>query len=176
MALDRTWYDTLVDDDGSGLTGSVWDKADVDALMDAVDSEIARVDGEVTQGLWTPVLNGSGGGTPIYNTSETAGAWVRQGDLFTLQGRITLTSKGSLSGQLYVSGIPHACHGGSYAVLHAGYNLGHVTGIYGISLFLGPGGALATLVMQGGSGTAVMDTTHIGNDFTIIFGGSYRTA
>jgi hypothetical protein len=44
MALDRTWYNTLVDDDGSGITGSVWDKADVDALMDAVDAEIARID------------------------------------------------------------------------------------------------------------------------------------
>jgi hypothetical protein len=42
MALDRTWYNTLVDDDGSGLTGSVWDKADVDALMDAVDAELAK--------------------------------------------------------------------------------------------------------------------------------------
>lgn len=43
MALDRTWYNTLVDDDGSGLTGSVWDKADVDSLMDAIDAEFARL-------------------------------------------------------------------------------------------------------------------------------------
>jgi hypothetical protein len=40
MALDRTWYNTLVDDDGSGLTGSVWDKADVDSLMDVIDAEL----------------------------------------------------------------------------------------------------------------------------------------
>jgi hypothetical protein len=44
MALDRTWYNALVDDNGDGLSGSVWDKADVDALMDAVDAEIARID------------------------------------------------------------------------------------------------------------------------------------
>lgn len=44
MALDRTWYNTLVNDDGSGMTGSVWDKEDVDALMDAIDAEIARLD------------------------------------------------------------------------------------------------------------------------------------
>ena len=43
MALDRTWYNTPVDDDGSGMTGTVWDKADVDALMDAVDAEIGRI-------------------------------------------------------------------------------------------------------------------------------------
>lgn len=41
MPLDRTWYDTLVEDDGTGLTGSIWDKDDVDALMDAVDAALA---------------------------------------------------------------------------------------------------------------------------------------
>jgi hypothetical protein len=41
MALDRTWYNTLVDDDGSGLTGSVWDKADVNQLMNAIDAQLA---------------------------------------------------------------------------------------------------------------------------------------
>ena len=38
MTLDRSWYSTLVDDSGSGLDGSIWDKASVDALMDAVDA------------------------------------------------------------------------------------------------------------------------------------------
>lgn len=38
MALDRTWYNTLVDDSGSGTDGTIWDKAAVDALMDAVDA------------------------------------------------------------------------------------------------------------------------------------------
>jgi hypothetical protein len=41
MALDRTWYNTLVDDDGTNTVGSVWDKTDVDALMDAVDAALA---------------------------------------------------------------------------------------------------------------------------------------
>lgn len=40
MALDRTWYNTLVDDDGSNTTGSLWEKADVDSLMDAVDAAL----------------------------------------------------------------------------------------------------------------------------------------
>jgi len=37
-SISRTWYDTLIDDDGSGTTGSIWDKADVDALLDAIDA------------------------------------------------------------------------------------------------------------------------------------------
>lgn len=39
--ISRTWYDTLQDDSGSGTDGSVWDKADVDALLDAIDALLA---------------------------------------------------------------------------------------------------------------------------------------
>jgi hypothetical protein len=41
--LDRTWYNTLVDDDGSGNIGTVWNKAAVDALLDSVDARLAGV-------------------------------------------------------------------------------------------------------------------------------------
>lgn len=37
MALDRTWYNTLVNDSGSGTNGSIIAKEDIDALMDAID-------------------------------------------------------------------------------------------------------------------------------------------
>lgn len=44
MALDRTWFNALIDDDGTGMTGSVWDKADIANLLNSVDSELARID------------------------------------------------------------------------------------------------------------------------------------
>ena len=49
--ISRTWYDTLVDDDGSGTTGSIWDKADVDSFLDAIDALLAasiQIDGSLT--------------------------------------------------------------------------------------------------------------------------------
>jgi len=49
MPLDRTWYNSLVDDDGSNTVGTVWGKDDVDALMDAVDASLPTL----WQG-WTP--------------------------------------------------------------------------------------------------------------------------
>jgi hypothetical protein len=60
MPLDRTWYNTLVDDDGSGLTGSVWDKADVNSLMTAIDAHpvcLATTSAQqtITPGVWTSV-------------------------------------------------------------------------------------------------------------------------
>ena len=47
MALDRTWYNSLVNDDGSGKTGTIWRKEDVGTLMSTVDLEIARLDGNM---------------------------------------------------------------------------------------------------------------------------------
>lgn len=47
MALDRSWYNSLVNDDGSGKTGTIWRKEDVGALMSAVDEEILRLDTEI---------------------------------------------------------------------------------------------------------------------------------
>jgi len=58
-SLDRTWYNTLVNDDGSGLTGSVWDKDDVNQLMNASDTAIAGTEpGWVS---YTPSLAASAG-------------------------------------------------------------------------------------------------------------------
>ena len=41
--LNRTWYNTLVDDDGSGTTGTVWNKTQVDGLLDSVDASLASL-------------------------------------------------------------------------------------------------------------------------------------
>jgi hypothetical protein len=100
MALDRTWYNTLVDDDGSGLTGSVWDKADVDSLMDAVDAEIARFDTHhycelysgnllaIAHAVWTTIQFSAAGsnnfgmwssGNPGYVTIPVAGIYLVTG-------------------------------------------------------------------------------------------------
>src|SRR4030095_11053924 len=105
MALDRTWYNTLVDDDGSGVVGSVWDKADVDSLMDAVDSEIARLDTKQTTGAWTPTFSASGGSSGnVYGASQ--GYWVRMGDWVSVTGYVALTAKGTMSGNLQIGGLP----------------------------------------------------------------------
>ena len=46
MALDRSWYNTLKNDSGTNKDGTLWRKEDVDALMDAIDAELARVDAQ----------------------------------------------------------------------------------------------------------------------------------
>jgi hypothetical protein len=63
MPLDRTWYGTLIDDDGSNTVGTIWNKAAVDALMDAVDAELVDTvpTALTTTGTvhnWAPGLHG----------------------------------------------------------------------------------------------------------------------
>jgi len=53
MALDRTWFNALVDDDGSNTVGTVWNKAQIDALLDSVDAALIS---ESRRTVWTPAL------------------------------------------------------------------------------------------------------------------------
>jgi hypothetical protein len=59
--INRTWYNTLVNDDGSGLTGSIWDKEDVNQLIIATDAAIAGVEPGWVD--YTLTLYAGGGGT-----------------------------------------------------------------------------------------------------------------
>jgi hypothetical protein len=81
MALSRTWYDTLVDaTPGVDGTGTLWDKADVDALMDAIDVEIARLDtADAAAAATTKVCEGRltlTSGTPVTTADVTAATSV----------------------------------------------------------------------------------------------------
>jgi len=53
MALDRTWFNALVDDDGSNTVGTVWNKAQIAALLDSVDAALIA---ESRRTVWTPAL------------------------------------------------------------------------------------------------------------------------
>src|SRR4026207_1435611 len=79
MALDRTWYNSLTDDDGSNLVGTLWNKAAVDSLMDAVDAEVLLYPklpastAPTTTGTQTAPATPSGTGAPVLHaTNATA--------------------------------------------------------------------------------------------------------
>jgi hypothetical protein len=174
MALDRTWYNTLVDDDGSGLTGSVWDKADVNQLMNATDAEFNRL---ISGNIWTPVLQ-SGGGTPIYTTQR--GHWAKSGQMVTVSCRITLSSKGSLAaGTLLIGGLPFpGTTWNAQAGLVAGYYAGLASPVTSIFGYIDVGVSYAALAYgapAGATSTAFLSTAMLGNTFDLIFGGCYRT-
>jgi hypothetical protein len=106
MALDRTWYNTLVDDDGSNTVGSVWDKGDVNALMNTIDSEFLKYS-LYAAGTWTPTLTGSAGASGVTYAART-GTYIQVGKLFVLFFNLALTNKGTISGLVQLGGLPFA--------------------------------------------------------------------
>jgi hypothetical protein len=126
MALDRTWYNSLIDDDGSGLTGSVWDKADVDALMDAVDAEIARLDTHPYCSVYSTVAQtlATGAHVPMTFNAElstpASGMWV-----ITDPTKITIPSSGLYLVQAGCTWAQNGAGARSFAALISGAPLGH---------------------------------------------------
>jgi hypothetical protein len=77
MAIDRTAYNLLVDDAGDGISGSVWDKSDVNDLIVAADAAdaaiVALIGGPITRisvpGVSITLVNGRNDNVVIGNTS-----------------------------------------------------------------------------------------------------------
>jgi hypothetical protein len=168
MAIDRTWWNNLVDDDGSGNVGTVWNKNTIKGLLDAID-------GMQGYGLWTPTLNGSGGGTPTY--ASRAGVYQRNNNSIILGGRLTLSSKGSLAGAVSIGGFPAAS---AAAAAQGGFVVGYVANLAVNVASLGgyiPNGStfaqLVSVAAAGGSSTGALDASQIGVNFDLIFGAVY---
>lgn len=69
--LSRSWYNSLVDDTGDGVSGTVWNKAQVDALMDAVDASLVNVVDRAGNPAATQVASFGDGDTLVGYPSAT---------------------------------------------------------------------------------------------------------
>lgn len=174
--LDRTWYNTLVDDDGSGLVGSVWDKADVDALMDAIDAEIVRIDGLMGGGIMYPSIGSGGGGVPTYALINGRSQRIANGMI--IGGKIVMTSKGSLAnGLLLLQGLPltsNATMRQGGVIISSWGSL--VLATSGLQTVVEAGAAFAYFVYTPAGGATsqfFLDASHIGDTFEFQFGGTY---
>lgn len=91
MALDRTWFNALVDDDGTNTVGTVWGKDDITNLLNSVDAEIARLDNSPRCSMY--LLNGNGQTIPsgtltviLFDAVDylVGGAWWSASDAGTI--------------------------------------------------------------------------------------------
>jgi hypothetical protein len=114
MALDRTWFNELVDDDGSNTVGSVWNKYQIQRLLDSVDTELAKL---IRTGAWTPILTGVGGGSG-QTYYQQSGTWHRAGTEVHAYAYVQIALKGTMSGDLALAGLPflHSPPTGAFAV------------------------------------------------------------
>jgi hypothetical protein len=89
MAINRAPFNALVDDDGSGASGSVWDKSKIASVI------LDPIDALLTEGGWTVQLTSTGGGAPLYVVQQ--GVFVKNGRQVFVNGRIVLSGVGSLA-------------------------------------------------------------------------------
>ena len=155
MAIDRTPWTALIDDDGFNLVGTVWNKDKIKTvILDPVDAAFVTP----TYGNWTPV-DESGAGLAF---ASAFGKWVLQGRLVHIWGNLGYpgTSNGL---QAKIGGLP-------YANL-----LGFTTGFY---LTYGGGHTLhmpnagASIVIMNPSSLALRLNSEMSGQ-SVVFAGSY---
>jgi hypothetical protein len=81
-------------------------------------------------GTWTPALAFDGVTTGItYN--DRGGAWTRQGNLLVAQGYINLSSKGSATGTVTITGFPFSAPATAFGSVTVNYQANMAAGVHG---------------------------------------------
>lgn len=126
------------------------------------------------EGTWTPVLNIAGATTGItYNATNTVGFYEKVGSRgYRVRGRITLTSKGALTGALTIAGYTGP-NPASAVLLKSGYWAGMAGIVDGVNGLVSAGGII-TLYNGGGVGMAALTDANITNTSDFFFEFNYH--
>src|SRR5262245_40868426 len=103
MPLSRAWLNSVVDDSGAGLDGTIWNKAEIGAFHDVIDAALAPLEAiplhasRHAAGGSDPVnvttLSGYPGGTSLFLRADGSFALPGSG---TVSGDIVMTTDGSI--------------------------------------------------------------------------------
>lgn len=131
-----TGYDDLIiasDEANSGTASTIQFRVDAAEKMRILsgggitfngDTATANALDDYEEGTWTPHLEGYGQGTPLSQTySSQLGLYRKVGNLIYVSYRITLTSKGNMSGNyLLLKGLPYSIGATSHTGGYGGIN------------------------------------------------------
>jgi len=143
-------------------------------------SDVNTLD-DYEEGTWVPTLLIGGSSSGItYNSLQ--GSYVKIGCLVYIEGRILLSSKGSNTGSVSISGLPfvsigptiHQGQAGNHASFTSGYYAGCAATITSCptGYFSSTG---ITLVRSGAGAVNNVSNADINNTFDLIFSAFYRT-
>ena len=133
------------------------------------DKKITYGDVVYNIGTWTPVLNFGGATTGITYGTQT-GNYYRIGSLYFVEFSITLTSKGSATGNATITGLPAAAAAAAPGVSCRFYTaLASVTG----TPFGYIGSTTITLAMAGATDRTVMTNSNFANTSRLDMWGMY---
>lgn len=68
---------------------------------------VSHVQMDIGYGTWTPALQ-FGGAAVGMTTSDASGIYVKHGRIVFVKGHITLTAKGSSTGNVTIAGLPYS--------------------------------------------------------------------
>lgn len=108
--INRTPFNALIDDDGSGLVGSVWNKDKIKTvILDPADAAYAGAGSVIeTLGAWT-VVDTSGQGLTVVN--NLAGYYVKHGQQVLASFYVTFPTTGNAAAAT-LGGLTYGPYGG----------------------------------------------------------------
>lgn len=134
-------------------------------------AQVGTATGAITEeGVWTPVLTIGGSSAGITYTTQSA-RYQRVGNVVNIQCRITLSSKGALSGSVLITGLPVAAQSPE-AAAGAYVNQGSYTG--NLVVLAGSNSTAMSLWVVNNGMSAQLAGANINNTFDIAFSLMYR--
>lgn len=131
--------------------------------------------GIITTGAWTPEITSAGGSGITHGTR--GGTYVKIGSFVFLSGYVTLTSKGTASGSLFIGGFPFTIGGETNTIYTWPVDWNSLAANY------------TTMIMQGGIGwsygrlrgataaaasLSLLDASILTNTTSLVFTATYR--
>ena len=160
---------------GDLIIGTIGKGIDFSATADGSGTTDNEILDDYEEGTWTPTITD---GVNNATLSLATGSYTKVGDIVTLRGRLTLSSKGSISGNLRLGGFPFSCQpnvAASMSTLHIGYCVGAtITAGQSMAGYISNNNSYAFLRLWDASGgqTALQDT-EVGNSLSLIFTALY---
>jgi len=140
---------------------------------------IAGIDMTPSAGTFTPVFLGSvANGTPVYSIQEGGYRYLGN-DMIWVQGRIGITSKGGIDGNVYLGGLPFNVRSGSGAQTWQTFGIGRHGNLTASNGFLTIGNTATAqpyVIIYDGSTNTILTASNITDTATIRFGFFYRRA
>ncbi len=120
---------------------------------------------------WTPVLN-FGGGTTGITYSTQSGLYSRIGNIVYFSCQVTLSNKGSSTGNAQITGLPLTISSSDVGIYIVDVQQITFVGLY-VTAQLSNGNAIRFFNEKSASGTTVLDNTAFGNSSAVVFNGCY---
>jgi hypothetical protein len=163
MTLNPAWFNALVDDTGTGTTGTVWNKATIKGLTDNIDAELTRLNYYHT--TWTPDLRVTpAGGVPAYSARTALYALVAQHLCWI--GFYLAFTKGSLGAGSLALSLPFpSLNVGQFGGMTIPYFSGLGTPVASLGSYsIANTDAMNLVYVPAGGGTAsaFLQTSHLG--------------